>query len=141
MASTRHRLDISLEHLGKRAQIALCKNIVIEFNGFRCVEIALFGAGDRDWGTVHIHLAISDFVEPGPGERIFAGLHLGGDEKLEGAGPRTVGVLAKISCCISRAAAFDAQDDEKFRAGRRLEIFGERNLTTASPVNRRPCEA
>jgi hypothetical protein len=49
-------------------------------------SLALGGAtGNVDGGTVHVHLAVANLVEPGPGEDGLAGGGVGGDGEVEAA--------------------------------------------------------
>lgn len=65
-------------------KFALARNIGNEEFRKAVVESVVVGtARDRDRSTVHVHLAVSDLVEPGPGEGCVAVLHAFGNLELE----------------------------------------------------------
>lgn len=55
--------DVGNEHVGKGV----------------VVVVAVRATGDRNGSAVHVHLAVADLVEPGPGESSLTGLELLGD--------------------------------------------------------------
>ncbi len=58
--------NIGLEHVRKsviRSLVALVESEPRTFAG---------GAGNGDWGTVHVHLPVANLVEPGPSKYGFA---------------------------------------------------------------------
>ena len=84
MTISTYALNVGFEHLGKRAQIALWKNGVIQNKSFGCVEIPLFRTRHRDGSAVHVHFAVSDLVEPCPGQRVFSWGDVFRDRVLKG---------------------------------------------------------
>jgi hypothetical protein len=123
------------------------------------VEEAVVGraARDGDGGAVHVHLAVADLVEPGPGEGgVAAGDVLGdGDVELADAVDARVvaallcvlapvGVLARhgeVALRLDGAAADDGVDGLPLgRVRRRGEVVSQRKLARATAVLGTACE-
>lgn len=65
-------------------------------------EVAVFRAADHlDRSTYHVHLTVTDFVEPGPCKDSGAVLHLLGDRDLELARTFLVDIVAALGTMLS----------------------------------------
>ena len=101
--------------------------------GFGLVEIcvSLVGsAGHFDVGAVHVHLTITDFVEPRPCESI----RCWSDALRNGEGiciwVRSIGVFTKVSrSVLGGAASLDRVNDHPFGALSCRVISGQGHLT------------
>jgi hypothetical protein len=84
-----------------------------------CVEAGsvVRAAGDGDGGAVHVHLAVADFVEPGPCHGHLAVGKLLGNCEGELTGSALAAVFLQVCAGRGRAASLDAVND--FPHGRR----------------------
>ena len=93
---------------------------------------ALVGAaGDFDGGAVHVHFAVADFVEPGPGQGVCAWLDARGDGKAVCIRVRGRGGVVGSDVAgdiFGGAAAFDGVDDHPGGALGCRVVGGERDL-------------
>lgn len=94
--------------------------------------------GDR--GTVHVHLAVTDLVEPRPGEGVIAVRHVGGQRPVEDGGAVAVGVLGQVAGRVGRTAALNGMKDLELGALRDRLIHGQGQLAGAAAVNSRAGE-
>lgn len=94
------------------------------------------GTGDSDRCAVHVHLAIADLVEPGPGEHVLAGGQVLGDVEAVLEGHLQVGVVAQVArSVLGRAAALDGLNDLPDRVDGGLEVSGDGDLAGAAAVD------
>lgn len=96
---------------------------------------------DSDGRAVHVHLAVSDAVEPGPGEGVLAGLDALGDGVLEGSSPGAVGVLGKVAVDVGGTSTLDGLDDHPLGVLGGLHILGQGDLAGATTVDGGALEA
>ena len=76
------------------------------------VDAALAAAaGDDDRGAVHVHFAVTDFVEPSPCEGVFARCDALRHTIFKSGWIGGVGVAADVACAGSRATTFDGVND------------------------------
>ena len=139
MAITGDLADVGFEHVWKAVKSAFAEDVVIELVGCGgVVDVAFLGStGHSDGSTVHVHLPVADFVEPGPRERVASGLNIFGDGELElrCAGP--VRVTAYVPGSGGRASSLDGEDNLERRFFGRCEVFRQSNLTASTTVGRR----
>lgn len=94
-------IDVCDEH-GREASSAS-----LEFLGG-----ALGGATrDSDGSAVHVHLAVADAVEPGPGEGVFASGDAVRNGEVERVGIGDVGTAGHVAIDIGGAATLEGLDD------------------------------
>ena len=80
--------------------------------GLAVVDATLAAAAGNDDGrTVHVHLAVSDLVEPSPCEGIFARSDALWDAVIERGWIGGVGVATDVACAGGGTAALDGVDD------------------------------
>ncbi len=104
-------------------------------------NVSLLGPRDDvDRGAVHIHFAVADPIEPGPGQGVLARFDAVRDFVREVGGAGGLGVPAQIPVRGRRAAAFNRMDDAPLGVFRRFLIFGDGYLAGAAPVGRSPDE-
>jgi hypothetical protein len=114
-----------------------------ELGDVACHELFVFGAAlagggsEGDWSTVHVHFAVADFVEPGPGESGSASREGGRDSEgvdiriyLSGASI----VIARYA--FSRATALDGVDDFPYAVLGWGRVVRNGELTGASTMHR-----
>ena len=96
---------------------------------------ALGGATrDSDGGAVHVHLAVADTVEPGPGEGVFASLDSLWDFEVESVGIGGVRAAGHVAVDIGRAATLERLDDLPLRGLGGLQVGGQTDLTGTTAV-------
>ena len=125
--------DVGDEHIGKGRVRAFLDAVGRRRAGN---FVALLGpAGDGDGRTVHVHLAITDLVEPSPSEHVVARLDAFGDAKLECG--VVVFAAVHVPACVrfGRAAAFDGVDDHPPRARRGWGVRRQGDLAGAATVH------
>jgi len=114
------RGDVGNQHVGQRSQGGL----------------ATLGTRDLDGRAVHVELAVTDLVHPGPGESGLAVGDVGGDLELvliRGGGG---GVVASVTGGVAgRAATLDRVDDLEGALLVGLGVVGDGDLARAAAVD------
>ena len=102
---------------------------------------ALLGASsDFDGGTVHVHLTVSDAVEPSPGKSVLSRSNARWDLELELGCSVSVRVLWKVAVDVGRAASKDRVDDLELRVLGWLLVGGKTDLAGSASVDCRTLE-
>jgi hypothetical protein len=97
-------------------------------------------AANLNRSAVHVELAVSDLVQPRPGESVLTIGHVLGHCDGEGSGSVASRVLLEIACNVGRAAANNAVDDLPLRRLCGLGVCGHGELARAATVNCRTDE-
>ena len=94
------------------------------------------GAGNSEGSTVHVHLTVTDLVEPSPGKSVLAGGHILGDGELILVRNSGVGRVAEVtSGVLGGAAALNGLDDLPGRALVRLKVLRDDDLARTTAVD------
>ena len=128
--------DVGFEHVWKAVKSAFSEDVVIYVKGCgRVVDVAFLGtAGDGDGSAVHVHLTVSDLVEPGPRESVASRLNVVRDGILKLGSARAVGIAADVASSAGRASSLDGEDDLEGRVFGRLHVFRQSDLTASATV-------
>lgn len=110
--------------------------------GRALLDIALFlnigplrrSALDLEGSTVHVHLTVSNAVEPSPGERVLAGANAVRNGVVEFGRISHGSTTRKVTVHVGGAAAFDRLDDHPFGVLGRLQIGGQTDLAGATTM-------
>jgi hypothetical protein len=113
--------NVGDEHVGKSIQEA----------------VRAAGTSDRNGSAVHVHLTVSDLVEPAPGEDVVASSKVLRNREVVlvrdlGIGAATGQVSDLV---LSRAATLDGLDDLPDRVLGRVQVGGDRDLARATAVD------
>lgn len=91
---------------------------------------------DSKRSAVHVHLAVSDLIEPSPGQGVVTSCQLSRNSEIILVGVNGIGVLGHVSCLISsRATALDRLDHFPHRVLVRLNIGGDRDLARTTTMD------
>jgi len=138
--SSAARANVGDEHIWKGIEGSLVA--LHELCDVACHEVFVFTAlggsrSDGDGSAIHVHLAIADFVEPGPSEDGSASWEIGGNSERVGVGVDFRSALCRIIAnnVFPGAAAFDGMDDLELAARRRSFVVGDRELAGPSSVD------
>lgn len=122
-------VDIGDEH-GREVRRALLNRLLL---GNFVTLGRTTGHGKR--GTVHVHLTVSDTVEPSPGEGIFARLNTFRDGVGELGSSGRAGTTRKVTINVGGASTFDRLDDNPLGVLRGLAVGGQTDLARSTTVN------
>jgi hypothetical protein len=130
--------NVGSKHVGKTVVEALvtCSKCDV------CNEVVLFrralgvASTNVDWSAVHVHLAITDLVEPGPGESGTTAWKFGGHKEF-------VSVWNWLACIVSKiagnipgwATTLNRVDNLPDTVLIRLSIVCDRNLARATAMD------
>lgn len=108
-AAVAHAPDVGAEHVGKSGHGGGHGVSLVEDVGD---GPSLRGGWDGDGSAVHVHFAIADLVEPGPGQGVVrAGGNGVGDREGEFVGSEAERVGAHVAGVGGRTASLDGLDD------------------------------
>lgn len=93
----------------------------------------LLRGGNLDRGTLHVHLTVTNAIEPSPGQNIAAGRDVW-DGIGEGGTTDGAGVVASIACRIYRTTSLDTFNDHPLGGLGGGEVGSERYLARAATV-------
>lgn len=93
-------------------------------------------AADLDGSTVHVELAVTDLVQPGPGKGVLSVGNIGGHLNGESSSAVTIGVSRReVTSHIGRAATDNALDNFPLRLLGGLWVGGNGELAGSAAVN------
>lgn len=119
-------VDVGDEHAGEIAAALLNGSLLFG---------ALGGATlDGDGSAVHVHLTVTDAVEPGPGHGVLATADAIGDGEVEVSGD-LVGLTAReVTLRVDGAATLNGLDDHPVGVLGRIAVRGQANLARTTTV-------
>ena len=128
-------IDVGLEHIRK-----LIESRLISAHDGGKISSGLgsaLGVGDGDRSTIHVHLTITNLVEPGPGKD---GVSLGevlGDSEGELTGTAAVGIGRQVALdTLGRTSTDDGVNDLEDTVLARVLVVRDADLARSTAVDR-----
>ena len=90
---------------------------------------------DSDGSAVHVHLTVTNAVEPGPGQGVLAGLDTVRDGEVEVGGDLVCLAATDVTLSVDRATTFERLDDHPVGVLGGLALGGQTDLARTTTVS------